>query len=739
MATSGSFNTSGYSASDGSIYLVFSWTRTKADIENNQSTISWTLKGGGTSSKWFRTGAISVVVDGETVYQQGSSTINLESGDTVASGTKVLTHNADGSRSFSASVSGGIYYYTGDNASGSQTFTLDAIPRASQPSCITWPNHTQNVGNFGDTIAVHMNRKSDAFTHTVRYAFGSSSGTCIDAETGKAATAVGTGFQWKIPESFMNLIPNSLQGSGTLYVDTYKGSEKIGTKSCGFTATVGANVKPSVSFTLEDITGVDDIYGKPVQGLSKIKIKTTATPAYGSAIASYDISANGAKYSKAEATTGVLSASGSSPVTVTVKDKRGRTGSASYAMTVLAYTPPQVPLLSVHRCDANGTANDQGDHVEVLFSAQVSNMSDKNTAAHKLSYKKAGATSATVVNLSELANNFNVFNYSYIFAADATSSYDVELTVSDRHKTTTRATSASTAFSLLDFHPKGTGFRAGGVAEEEHTFQNDLSLHQTGNRYAFSTPGVANQAGVIRMAQIVVKAANADTPITFILSRRQAESTMTVHVRLSNPTATTSEVGSVRYEGSNYGAYLCRGGNELTWDLYVSKGSEWDTVTVQDWYTSKTMQDRVEVSFPGGLISAVPTPYWRAGPLIAESILDCFMPVGFILTLYSQADPNTMYPGTTWVRIENAFLWGIDSKGAVGLTGGEKTHTLTTAELPAHTHGSVYSGNASGTKTHAWLASGGSAMAYGTVSAGGGAAHNNMPPYVQVSIWRRTK
>jgi hypothetical protein len=240
------------------------------------------------------------------------------------------------------------------------------------------------------------------------------------------------------------------------------------------------------------------------------------------------------------------------------------------------------------------------------------------------------------------------------------------------------------------------------------------------------------------MARIRVTAANADTPITFVLSRRQAEGNMTVHVRLSNPTATTSSVASVRYEGANYGAYITSGGDALTWDLYVLKGSTYDTVTLQDWWTSKTMEDRVEVTFPGGIIDAVPTPFWRAGPLISESILDCFFPVGFILMLYSHADPNTMYPGTTWVRIENAFLWGVDESGVIGTTGGEKTHTLTVNELPSHNHGSVYSGNASGTKTHAWLASGGSSMAYGTVATGGGAAHNNMPPYVQVSIWRRT-
>jgi hypothetical protein len=151
--------------------------------------------------------------------------------------------------------------------------------------------------------------------------------------------------------------------------------------------------------------------------------------------------------------------------------------------------------------------------------------------------------------------------------------------------------------------------------------------------------------------------------------------------------------------------------------------------------------NRIAVNFVGTIVSTVPAGrlgYYRATPAVLPSIIDCLLPVGMIIQLYSHADPNDMYPGTTWERIQNAFLWAVDDKGTIGQTGGAETVTLKVEEIPSHTHGSVYSGNVSGTKTHAWLASGGTAMAYGTVAAGGGQAHNNMPPYVQVSAWRRT-
>lgn len=727
MASSGSFNTNGYEGR----YLTFSWRASATDVTKNQTTIDWELKGAGTGQVgWYESGNFKVVVDGVTLYSSATR-IKLYNGTVVASGSFKLPHNSAGNRSFTAYAEAGVYYYA-VNCSGSETFTLDPIPRASQPSCITWPEHTQHVGNFGDEISIHMNRKSDAFTHTVRYQFGSRSGTI--------ATNVGTGTTWVIPKDLMNLIPNSRYGSGTIYVDTYNGSTKIGdTKSCGFTANVPdtADMKPKCSMTLEDITGVDDIYGSPVQGLSRIKVKVSATQAYSSPIKSYSIQIDGDTYTAASATTGALRKAGSSLVTVEVTDGRGETGSATYTMKVQSYAKPRVTKLSVNRCDEDGTDNDQGLYVRATFSSELNYMEGKNTATYLLRYKKTADSSWQTVELASLQNLFKPVDYTHIFPADDSSSYDVELTATDRHYSTTRATTASTAFSLIDFHKSGKGLRFGGVAEEDNTIQNDLSLKQMGNRYTFSTPGVAGTAGFICMARIKVIAANADTPITFVLSRRQAESTMTVHVQLSNSTATTSSVGSVRYEGSNYGAFLTPGGDALTWDLYVQKGSNYDTITIQDWWMSRTMEDRAVVTFPGGLVDTVPTPYWRAGPLIAESILDCFFPVGFVLILYSHADPNAMYPGTTWVRIANSFLWGIDANGEVGVTGGEKTHALTVAELPSHTHGSVYSGNASGTKTHSWLASGGSNMAYGTVATGSGTAHNNMPPYTQVSIWRR--
>ena len=603
MASSGSFNTSAYEGR----YLTFEWNETSQNATNNTTTISWTLKGAGGGSVWYNAGNFKVSIAGEIVYSSATR-IRLSIGTTVASGTYTFKHNADGTRSFTATAEAGIYTVA-VNCNGSKTFALDTIARASQPSLITWPNHTQNVGYFGDTIAVHMNRQSSAFTHTVRYAFGNLSGTCINAETGKAATGVTTGFQWKIPLEFMDLLPAVTSGSGTIYVDTYNGSTKIGTKYCGFTASVPASVKPTCSIQVLDNTNVKDIYGSLVKGLSKLYVKTTGTAAYSSPINAYNVTANGVRYTAAEIVTGVLTAAGTTKVTATVTDRRGRTSAAASAsFTVLDYSQPAVTKLAAIRCNQDGTANKRGAYIKVTFSATVTSLSSKNTAQYRLKYKKTADTTYTTVTISALANKYTVTNHTYIFAA-AANAYDIIIEAVDRHYTASKSTKAPTTATIFSWR----GFK-------------------TAN-------GTEDGVGIGRVPD----------------------------------KANTLEIG-------------------------------WD------------------VEFFGK---------------VKGTIFDAVYPVGSVYIAYNHTNPGTLFGGT-WTRIQNAFLWATTSGGTIGQTGGEQTVTLTTEQIPAHSHGSVYSQHAEGTKSQAWYTTAGTSLAYGVVETGGGEAHNNMPPYIQVSIWRRT-
>ncbi len=666
MALSGYMTTNNY---DGRYYRL-DWSATQS-IEKNTSTVTWKISCTGGDDNWYAERRVRLVINGSQVYYK-ESRVERQKG-TVASGTTTIAHAADGSKSFSASLEVACYTVA-INLTKSATFTLDTIARASQPSLVTWPETTNNVGDFGAEFAIHMNRASDVFTHTVRYEYGT--------RTGTIATNVGTGTTWAVPLNFMNDIPDSTSASGRIYVDTYTGSTFVGTKYTGFTVTVPTSVKPSASLTLEDVTEVGALYGAPVQSLSKIKIKVNTTTAYGSPIDSYQVTANGAQYTAAESTTDFLINAGASPINATVRDKRGRSGSASYTMNVLAYAPPTIKSLTVHRCDEDGTENDQGDFVEVRFGATVTPMSNKNLATYTLKYKKTEVTAWTTVTLTAYANKFSVTDGSAIFAADSNSSYDVELTVADRHNSASRITSASTAFTLINWGANGTSMAIGKVAERANALEIGLRAYDQYGTHISN--GMSLYGG-------------ANSPID--------ANTSLDHLILTNQNTPTNSL--------------------------------WYVETI--FYSTKLVtSDRRQIAMPYRRGGTCWSRYYTGGEWSAwESDALAAYPVGSIYIAYNHTDPKTLFGGT-WTRITNAFLWATTSTGTIGQTGGEQTVTLTEEQLPSHSHGSVYSQHAAGTKSQAWYTTAGSSLAYGVVETGGGAAHNNMPPYIQVSVWRRT-
>lgn len=114
-------------------------------------------------------------------------------------------------------------------------------------------------------------------------------------------------------------------------------------------------------------------------------------------------------------------------------------------------------------------------------------------------------------------------------------------------------------------------------------------------------------------------------------------------------------------------------------------------------------------------------------------------PVGAIYLSVTDVDPSSLFGGT-WERIGGRFLLGADNTYAAGSTGGEAAHTMTIDEMPKHNH-DVDNLNASGNATPFMTVQAQDKRGFGgnvqTMYAGGGKAHNNMPPYIAVFMWQR--
>lgn len=126
-------------------------------------------------------------------------------------------------------------------------------------------------------------------------------------------------------------------------------------------------------------------------------------------------------------------------------------------------------------------------------------------------------------------------------------------------------------------------------------------------------------------------------------------------------------------------------------------------------------------------------------------------PVGSIyISISSSFNPNTSFGGT-WSKIaEGHCLIQAGERYVLASTGGESTHKLTVQEMPNHAHAVIRN---DGQKVSSWPTNvadgdkwyipvdGNNTFGhneYMAEFAGGGNAHNNMPPYLAVNIWKRT-
>lgn len=357
-----------------------------------------------------------------------------------------------------------------------------------------------------------------------------------------------------------------------------------------------------------------------------------------------------------------------------------------YAVWELAYVPPRITSFIAYRVNDDWLEADDGTLCACSFVWRT----DKEPANATFSYKRKTDSVWTQdktisLNKTDAANQVvqeEILNAE--FSADI--SYDIKVTVSDSLGSSYVTYSLMSTHYVIDFLNGGKGVSFGKAAETENVAEFGWDI-----RDKFGTR-VNN--GLAMYTGSGDDAIDPDTTLDeLILTNKNSPiSGKSVYIRT------------------------------------IFHGGKSDTI------------DRAQIAIPYDEKMFVYRRYYKnkSWSQWYSSALDAY-PVNSIYISYSHTSPAELFGGT-WERIEDRFLWGCKSTESIGATGGESSHTLAVNEMPSHSHPVIdtkeYSTTSGGWNAPAW-GPGSKTTAAITGFTGGGAAHNNMPPYIQVSIWRR--
>jgi len=474
MATSGkAVTTTIASGSTPNSRFYFKWELKSQDIKNNTSTIDWWAGWEGTTgapswgSNAIKITEGEIVVAGVAVKNIGTITASNQSGQgehSLLSGTTTITHNADGSGTIKAWMTG--WFYDTGSFTLSESWALTTIPRASSAKV------SSDSIAIGSSQTVTITRASTDFTHTLEWS--------VNGTTLATHTKVATSQAYTIPADAAKSITTSTSGTCTVTVKTMNGSTQIGTTTVSFTVTVPDNdtYKPSYTATLSKVDGsVPSSWGVYVQGYSRWKVAISSVKAGANAsLASWSVS-DGANTgggalttTSADYTSNVLASTGKVTIKVCVTDSRGRTTSQTLTIDdVKAYAQPTITPQVAYRVNSSGTKTFNGTYASIQASWAYASVASKNAVTVTLEYKTLAATTWTSQSITLTSGTRATVGAGNL---SATSSYNIRLTVKDGLGKTAQYTwQVGTAQVDLDFREDKKGMGIGCVGETADTLE----------------------------------------------------------------------------------------------------------------------------------------------------------------------------------------------------------------------------------------------------------------------------
>lgn len=352
----------------------------------------------------------------------------------LASGTVRINHRDDGNAEFQ--IGGGISFYGMGRSEGtSQIWSLPRIPRQSNPT------FSKRLYTLGERIVVNMNRKA-GFTHrgTIQIPDGQEIASFRDQHDSWAWTPD----QAKIDEIYRRMA-NTTKTSLGVDITTWNGGTQIGGtgwENVEIQIPVEENRPDFADFGFIDqntrvkaLTGSDKIF---IKGHSKIKMWVTQaqkmTTKNHATAKDYTANFGGVVVNKNETTTGAIdfifenpvAESGNLIASISARDSRGLTTTASQAIAVLDYVKPAINAVAKRQNNFDQTTeldlsgnytNFEGRNTILLVQYRVREVNGAWGAWKKPSFTASGGSWS-------VAKQFENFN--------RTSSYEIEVEARDR-------------------------------------------------------------------------------------------------------------------------------------------------------------------------------------------------------------------------------------------------------------------------------------------------------------------
>ena len=362
-----------YTTDNEYIHWRIEATVNSQSIQNNTSSVTVRVFVARTNSYLPGTqghGTTYATIDGASYSEYHNHTEEdiyiTRSGLYMFTSTVTVPHNVDGTKSLT--ITANINYSRFTASSQTWTLTLPAIARA------TVPGLSAASAYMGTSITIDLPRALNTYTHNLKWKWGSASYQTI-------ANNVATTYTWTVPDITTSLT-TSAGTTYTVLAETYEGADLVGTQTATFTALVPASVVPTVSApTVTELNAaVSAQFSVYIQTKSSLRVAINAAGAYGSTITDYSATFLGATYSGQTFDTPTINNAGTLPIAITVTDSRGRKTTATYNVTVVQLTPPQISTFSVQRCRLDHTPDDDGDYIAITVEYSVASLGGDNTA-----------------------------------------------------------------------------------------------------------------------------------------------------------------------------------------------------------------------------------------------------------------------------------------------------------------------------------------------------------------------